>query len=135
MCIRDSGYGYSSKEMISLLQKARQPFNANSIAQAAAIGALADESWVLQCRRRNEDGLKQMEDGLKNLGLDFVSSQANFILVDISDGAKAYKLLQKNGIITRPMPKELSNYLRISIGTEIENEKALRALRDIIPLN
>ena len=121
--------------MISLLQKARQPFNANSIAQAAAIGALADESWVLQCRRRNDDGLKQMEDGFKGLGLDFVSSKANFILVDVSDGAKAYKLLQKKGIITRPMPKELSNYLRISIGTEIENEKALRALRDILPLH
>ena len=76
-----------------------------------------------------------MEDGFKGLGLDFVSSKANFILVDVSDGAKAYKLLQKKGIITRPMPKELSNYLRISIGTEIENEKALGALRDILPLS
>ena len=129
------GYGYGSKEMISLLQKARQPFNVNSIAQAAANAALDDENWVLQCRRRNNAGLKQMEDGFKNLGLDFVSSQANFILVDVSDGAKAYMLLQKKGIITRPMPKELSSYLRISIGTEIENEKALRALRDILPLN
>ena len=129
------GYGYGSKEMISLLQKARQPFNANSIAQAAAIAALDDESWVLQCRRRNEDGLNQMEEGFKNLGLDFVSSQANFILVHVGDGTKAFEMLQKKGIITRPMPKELSSYLRISIGTEIENEKALRALQDILPLD
>ena len=127
------GYGYSSKEMISLLRQ--QPFNANSIAQVAANAALDDESWVLQCRRRNNAGLRQMEDGFKNLGLEFVSSHANFILVNVSNGAKAFESLQKKGIITRPMSKELSSYLRISIGTEIENEKALRALQDILPLD
>ena len=55
--------------MISLLQKARQPFNANSVAQAAAIAALEDEDWVLQCRRRNENGLKQLEQGLERTKL------------------------------------------------------------------
>ena len=75
-----------------------------------------------------------MEEGFKDLGLNFISSQANFILVNVADGAKAFELLQHKGIITRPMPKELSSYLRISVGTEIENEKALRALRNILPL-
>jgi len=127
------GYGYGTKEMISLLQKSRQPFNANSVAQASAIGALEDESWVLQCRRRNQNGLRQMEEGFKNLGLCFVPSQANFILVDVGNGTKAFELLQQKGIITRPMPEELSNFVRISIGTEIENEKALVALKETLP--
>ena len=127
------GYGYGSEEMISLLQKSRQPFNANAIAQASAIGALEDENWVLQCRWRNENGLKQVEEGLRNLGLEFVPSHANFILVDVGDGQKAFQELQLKGIITRPMPSELGRYIRISIGTELENEKALSALLDILP--
>lgn len=128
------GYGYGSKEMISLLQKARQPFNANSIAQAAAIAALEDEDWVLQCRRRNENGLRQVEQGLQNLDLEYIPSQANFILVNLGNGRKAFEALQRKGVITRPMPGELARYLRLSIGTEIENEKALAALEEIVPL-
>jgi histidinol-phosphate aminotransferase len=119
--------------MISLLQKARQPFNANSIAQAAAIAALEDEDWVVQCRRRNENGLKQLEQGLKELGLEYVPSYANFILVNVGNGRKIFEALQQKGIITRPMPNELGNYLRISIGTEIENEKALATLEEVLP--
>ena len=128
------GYGYGSKEMISLLQKARRPFNANSVAQAAAIAALEDEEWVLQCRRRNENGLKQLEQGLSDLGLEFVPSYANFILVNVGNGRKILKHCRKKGIITRPMPYELGNYLRISIGTEIENEKAMAALKEVLAL-
>jgi histidinol-phosphate aminotransferase len=119
--------------MIALLQKARQPFNANSIAQAAAIAALEDEDWVVQCRRRNENGLKQLEQGLKELGLEYVPSYANFILVNVGNGRKIFEALQQKGIITRPMPNELGNYLRISIGTEIENEKALATLEEVLP--
>jgi histidinol-phosphate aminotransferase len=119
--------------MITLLQKVRQPFNANSIAQAAAIAALEDEDWVVQCRRRNENGLKQLEQGLKELGLEYVPSYANFILVNVGNGRKIFEALQQKGIITRPMPNELGNYLRISIGTEIENEKALATLEEVLP--
>ena len=124
------GYGYTSKEMIDLLQKARQPFNSNSIAQAAAIGALEDADWVMQCRRRNQDGLKQMEEGLTKLGFDFVKSYANFILVNVGGGKRIFDSLQKKGFITRPMPGSIENYLRISIGTEIENIKLLSALEE-----
>ena len=127
------GYGYGSPDMISLLQKARQPFNANSIAQAAAIGALEDESWVRQCRRRNFEGLKQMEAGFNELGLQFIQSAGNFILLDVGNGQSVFEALQKEGIICRPMPSDLSKYIRISIGTEMENEKALSALSTIMP--
>ena len=122
------GYAYGHKDMIDLLQKARQPFNANSIAQSCAIAALHDTAWVDQCRKRNLAGLKQMSIGLENLNLEFVPSQANFLLVKVGDGQSTFESLQKVGIITRPMPKNLNEFVRISIGTEVENTKALHAL-------
>ena len=64
------GYGYGSTEMIGLLQRARQPFNTNAVAQAAAIGALSDIEWVTQCRQRNMNGLEQIEAGLEKLELN-----------------------------------------------------------------
>jgi histidinol-phosphate aminotransferase len=126
------GYAYGDKDMIELLQKVRQPFNANSIAQTCAIAALNDNSWVEQCRKRNLAGLKQMSAGLKILNLEYVPSQANFLLVKVGDGQTIFESLQKLGIITRPMPKSLNEYVRISIGTEEENTKALHALTRII---
>jgi histidinol-phosphate aminotransferase len=70
---------------------------------------------------------------LKELGLEYVPSYANFILVNVGNGRKIFEALQQKGIITRPMPNELGNYLRISIGTEIENEKALATLEEVLP--
>ena len=126
------GYAYGDKDMIELLQKARQPFNANSIAQTCAIAALKYNSWVDQCRKRNLAGLKQMSAGLKILNLEYVPSQANFLLVKVGDGQTIFESLQELGIITRPMPESLNEYVRISIGTEEENTKALHTLTRII---
>ena len=119
--------------MISLLEKARQPFNVNAIAQAAAISAIEDEDWVMLCRRRNEIGLRQLEVGLTRIGLEFVPSMANFILANVGSSKKAFEELQKKGVITRPMSGKLESYLRISVGTELENEKALNNLEKILP--
>ena len=126
------GYGYGSQEMVELLQKARQPFNVNSIAQATAIKALADEDWVSLCKKRNKDGLEQMKSGCAELNLEYVPSQANFLLIKVGNGLQTFHSLQKLGVITRPMAKNLSEYLRISIGTKEENEKALKALKQVI---
>jgi len=126
------GYAYGNKDMIELLQKARQPFNANAIAQSCAIAAINDNSWVDQCRNRNLAGLKQMSDGLKLLNLEYIPSQANFLLVKVGDGKEIFDSLQRLGVITRPMPESLKEYVRISIGTEKENTKALHALTQII---
>ena len=117
--------------MISLLQKVRQPFNANAVAQATAIAALKDQDWVNQCRIRNTSGLKQLEEGLTKIGLEYIKSSANFILIQVGDGLEVFNKLQKRGIITRPMSKELGQYLRISVGTEHENEKVIFALNEI----
>ena len=126
------GYGYGSPEMIGLLQQARQPFNANSVAQASAIGALGDTDWVELCRRRNSDGLEQVITGCSSIGLKVIPSQANFLLVKVGNGKQVFEKLQARGIITRPMAQSLNEYLRISIGTEEQNERALKALGQVM---
>ena len=122
------GYGYGQKNMIELLQKARQPFNTNSIAQACAIAAINDTRWVDQCKNRNLAGLEQISAGLKILNLEYVPSQANFLLVKVGNGEATFRSLQKLGVITRSMHPSLGEYLRISIGTEEENNRVLDAL-------
>jgi histidinol-phosphate aminotransferase len=122
------GYGYGSTEMIGLLQRARQPFNANAVAQAAAIGALSDNEWVTQCRQRNITGLEQISSGLEKLGIEYIPSHANFILAKPGNGNSLFLELQKHGIITRALGHNLSDYLRISVGTEDENTRLLKAL-------
>ena len=129
------GYGYGNSELVHLLQKARQPFNVNSVAQETAIAALEDREWVLACREKNQNGLKQLEDGLRNLQLEYVSSKANFILVKVGDGQKMFQDLQHLGIITRSMAQDLNEYLRISVGTESENKKVLHAIKVILDRN
>ena len=126
------GYGYGSEPLVKLLQKARQPFNVNAIAQASAIAAIEDKDWVTQCRKRNTDGLEQMASGLENLHLEYVPSKANFLLVKVGDGQTIFESLQEKGIITRPMPESLNSFVRISIGTEEENRKALTALKQVL---
>jgi len=122
------GYGYGSEEMIRLLQRSRQPFNVNGIAQAAALGALEDSDWVQQCRRRNRDGLRQLSQGLEDLGIDFIPSHANFILTKPGSGRQLFEELQKLGVITRALGPSLDAYLRISVGTEEQNDRLLTAL-------
>ncbi len=122
------GYGYGSDEMIRLLQQARQPFNVNAVAQAAALGALSDHSWVTQCRKRNRDGLEQLACGLEGLGIAFIPSHANFILSKPGNGRSLFLELQQQGIITRALGPSLADYLRISVGTEKENTRLLTAL-------
>ena len=126
------GYGYGNHELINLLQKVRQPFNVNSVAQATAMAALEDTEWVIQCRKRNRSGLEQMSAGLEQLNLEYVPSEANFLLIKVGDGHAIFHALQEQGIITRPMSESLKSFVRISIGTEEENFKALIALKKVL---
>lgn len=122
------GYGYSGEAMAALLHRARQPFNANSIAQAAALAALGDEEWTTQCRQANKAGLSQLEAGFSALGLEYVPSQANFILVKVGDGEAIFAELQKHGVIVRSFGGGLSEYVRLTVGTREQNKKALDTL-------
>lgn len=127
------GYGYCSDECAALLNRVREPFNVNAIAQVAATAALADDDFVEASRSCNRDGLKQLVEFFKEQALPFVPSVGNFILVNVEDGADVFLSLQRLGVIVRPMGAYgFPEYLRISVGTTDQNEKLIESLQTVL---
>jgi histidinol-phosphate aminotransferase len=127
------GYGIAQPELIAALEKIRQPFNINSIAQAGALAALDDVEHVRKTRANNAEGLKFFKESLKPLGVEFIPSAANFILVCVGDGQQMFDAMQRQGVIVRPLGGyQLPEWIRISIGTPEENKRCLAALRKAI---
>lgn len=127
------GYGYAAPEMAALLNRVRQPFNANAIGQAAAMAALDDAAFTAKCVRENRVGLAQLETGFKAQGLEIVPSVANFVLVKVGDGARVFSELQKRGVIVRPMrPYGMPEWLRVTVGTPAQNERLLTTLAAVL---
>jgi len=127
------GYGYASPELAALLNRVRQPFNANAIGQAAAIAALNDREFVVRCVQANRAGLVQLASGFKALGLEIVPSVANFILAKVGDGAGVFVELQKRGVIVRPMRAYgMPEWLRVTVGTSAQNERLLTTLGNVL---
>ncbi len=127
------GYGYGSAEVCALLNRVRQPFNVNAIAQAAAIAALDDQEFAEKTARENRAGLTQLEIGCEKLGLEIVKSVANFMLVKVGDGLRVFDLLQRKGIIVRPVKSYgLPEWIRITVGTEAQNKRLLSELGSIV---
>jgi histidinol-phosphate aminotransferase len=94
---------------------------------------LDDTEHVLRTRANNFDGMRFLEQGLRQLGLTFIPSAANFILAKVGDGGRVFALLQKQGVITRPMSGyQLSEFIRISVGTPAENQRCLIALQRVL---
>lgn len=128
------GYGLGGLELVSGLEKIRQPFNANLVAQAAAVAALGDEEHVDRSRELNRTELHRYEATCREKGWSFVPSSANFILLHVGDGSGVYQKLLKKGIITRPMAGyQLPEWLRISVGTAAENSRCLSVLEEVLP--
>jgi histidinol-phosphate aminotransferase len=127
------GYGIGHPEFIAALEKMRQPFNINAVAQAGALAALDDTAHVERTRRINSRGLKLYARTFRKLKLEFIPSSANFILVRVGDGQRVFTEMQKLGVIVRPMAGyELPEWIRISIGTPKENGRCLDALKRIL---
>lgn len=127
------GYGIGNPDLIAQLEKIRQPFNINLVAQAGALAALDDTTHVEKTRRINSRGLKFYSRGFRRLGLEFVPSQANFILVRVGEGQRVFDGLQKLGVIVRPMGGyQLPEWIRISVGTPKENQRCLTALANVL---
>lgn len=123
------GYGYGSVELCALLNRVRQPFNVNAIAQAAAVAALDDQEFADRCARENRTGLAQLEAGCRKLGLEFVPSVANFMLVKVGDGLRVFDALQRRGVIVRPVKSYgLPEWVRVTVGSQEQNERLLREL-------
>jgi histidinol-phosphate aminotransferase len=125
------GYGVADADAISLMNRIRQPFNTNALSQVAALAALDDEAHVLECVRMIEAGRHFLYDEFKTLGIKYVPSRANFILVDVGrSAAEIYQKLLHQGVIVRPMtPFGMETALRITVGTPEENRKLVKALR------
>jgi len=124
------GYGIAAPELAAALEKIRQPFNANLLAQTAALAALDDDAHVRKTRDNNFTGLNFFAAAFRQLKLEYVPSYANFILVRVGEGQKVFDAMQKLGVITRPMAGyQLPEWIRISIGTTAENERCLAALK------
>jgi histidinol-phosphate aminotransferase len=124
------GYGYAAPELISLLQRVRQPFNVNAVGQAAAAAALDDDAFVRECFRGNADGLRQLAEGFAEMGLVTVPSVANFMLVKVGDGVAVFESLQRRGVIVRPVNSYgLPEWIRVTVGSESQNARLVRELR------
>ena len=127
------GYGIAHPDLVATLEKARQPFNINSIAQAGALAALSDAEHVRRTRENNARGLQFFSKTFRGLALEFIPSAANFILVRVGDGQRVFEEMQKLGVIVRPMGGyQLGEWVRITVGTPEENERCLAALRHAV---
>ncbi|MBC6310390.1 histidinol-phosphate transaminase [Listeria sp. FSL L7-1582] len=125
------GYAIIPDALKDPLNIVRLPFNTSSIAQSAATAALADQTFVEKCVTANTEGLKQWYDFLKTRGLAYYKSDANFIFFDTQrDAAELFNQLLQKGYIVRAGLK--SNWLRITIGSEIENRECIQALASIL---
>ncbi len=125
------GYGIAKKDIIEEMNKLRPPFNANSLAQAGAIGALDDEEHLRRTVQANEEGKRYLYGELNSLGVKYVPTEANFIYILLGRDSKAvYGALLREGVITRPIGPE-GEAIRVTIGTMEENRRFVKALGGI----
>jgi histidinol-phosphate aminotransferase len=131
------GFGIAQPAVTDLLNRIRQPFNVNSMAQAAAVAALNDTEFLQKSAQINADGYRQLTQGLAALKLEYVPSFGNFVLVKVGDdeaaGARVNLALLKLGVIVRPVGNYgLPQWLRVSIGLPEENAAFLTALEKVL---
>jgi histidinol-phosphate aminotransferase len=125
------GYAVSHPEIADLLNRARQPFNNNSLALTAAEAALGDGAHIEASVSNNRAGLQQLQVGLADMGLRYLPSQANFLSFDLGRPAgSVYDALLRQGVIVRPLASyAMPDFLRVTVGTQVENSRFLDALR------
>jgi histidinol-phosphate aminotransferase len=127
------GYGLAPAHLAELLQKARQPFNVNAIAQAGALAALGDKSHTELTRDVNHKGMAFYERAFRERSLEYVQSHANFLLVRTGEGDRVFRDMLKQGVIVRAMSSyKLPDWVRISIGTQAQNERCLEVLDSVL---
>lgn len=130
-----AGYGVAHPDIVDYMNRVRQPFNVNTLAQAAALAALDDRAHLEKTRKVNSAGLKYLYAKLEKLGLEYVPTEANFFLIRVGDGAFVYKGLLEKGVIVRPMKSYgMPDYIRVTVGLGAENRRFVRALKEVTGL-
>lgn len=127
------GYGIARPELIEILQKTRQPFNVNGVAQVGALAALGDEEHLRKTKQIVDIGRAYLEKEFRAMKLRFSPSAGNFVFVNVADGAAVFKKLLAMRIIVRPLRGyNLPEWLRITVGTIEQNEKCIAALKKVL---
>jgi histidinol-phosphate aminotransferase len=127
------GYGVMASEVADMLNRVRQPFNVNALAQTAAVAALEDTAYVDASRALNDAGLRQLGTGLAALDIDSLPSHGNFVLVHVGNAGPIYQALLAQGVIVRPVANYgLPEWLRVTVGLATENERFLLALKSAL---
>ncbi len=124
------GYGITTPEIAELMNKVRQPFNTNSLAQIAAVAALGDRKHVEKSIATNNEGKQFLYQSFGQLGVTYIPTETNFIFFETSrDGREVYSILLKQGVIVRPMG---GNRLRVTIGLPEENKRFISELEKVV---
>jgi histidinol-phosphate aminotransferase len=127
------GYGVANPGIMDYMNRVRQPFNVNSLAQVAAMAALEDNAHLEKTRLNNSEGLKFLLGELRAMGFECVDTQANFFLVKVGDGKGVYDALLRKGVIVRPMASySLPEYIRITVGLPEENRRFLESFKAVV---
>ncbi len=130
------GYGFASEQIIDYMNRVRQPFNANALAQVAATAALDDTEFVSRTLDVVRDGLSYLQSQINDLGLEHLPTQANFFLIKVPGGAKkTYELMLREGVIIRAMDSYgLNDFIRVNVGLPEENERFIQTLKKVLCL-
>lgn len=136
LCGLRVGYGLCDPRIKEAIDKVRQPFNVNMLGQAAALRALGLENRLQERRRLNREGRRQLNEGLTALGVRYISSQSNFMLVDttglgISSDEVPEELMKRGVIVRDGRPFSCPGYIRVSVGTAGENDFFLKKLGEL----
>lgn len=128
------GYGVSGQPVADILNRVRQPFNTNSLAQTAALAALEDTDHVRESVRVNSEGLRQLKAACEQRALGYIPSVGNFLSIDVGRKAQpVYEALLREGVIVRPIAGYgLPNHLRVTVGREHENRRFIDALDRVL---
>ena len=128
------GYGFASERIVDYMNRVRQPFNANTLAQAAATAALDDSEFVSRTLQLVKEGLGFLYDSLDRMGLEYIPTQTNFFLIKVPGSAKeTYELMLKEGVIVRSMDSYgLPGHIRINVGLPEENQRFVSTLEKVI---
>jgi histidinol-phosphate aminotransferase len=127
------GYGIARPELIQVLQKTRQPFNVNGLGQVAALASLEDDEHRRETKRVTDEGRAYLQKEFAAMDLRYVPSVANFVLVEVGDGARVFRDLLERRIIVRALKGyNLPEWVRISVGTMEQNQRCIAALREVL---
>ncbi len=128
------GYGFASNKVIEYMDRVRQPFNANTLAQVAAKAALEDSDFMSQTLKIVREGFRYLYQSLNDLEIEYIPTQTNFFLIKVPmGGKKIYELMLREGVIVRSMDSYgLPQYIRINAGLEKENERFIKTLRKVL---